>query len=92
MIHLKGLLKELVTEMRIRKLLHRIDLKKANKDGTPSFDSIVLLNWHKYIGLREFTARLFNVEEQRIAQIVDDKNIYVTTEAEMNRLKEMMKK
>lgn len=89
-MHLTGLLRELVIEMRIRKQLHKVATKKADKEGIPYYDPIVILNWHKYMGLREFTARFYDVAERRIEKIVDNKDIFVTTEAEMNRITEMM--
>ena len=90
-MHLTGVLRELVLEMRIRKQLHKVATKKADKEGVPYYDAIVLLNWHKYIGLREFTARLYGVAERRITKIVDNKDIFVTTEAEMNRITAILK-
>ena len=90
-MHLKGVLKELILEMRIRLLLYRIERKKANKEKLPLSDPWTLFKWHKYIGLKEFTARLYNVDERQIEKIVNNPDIFVTSEAEMTRLTEIMK-
>ena len=90
-MHLKGLLKELILEMRIRRLLYRVERKKADKEKIPTSDPWTLLNWHKYIGIREFTARLYNVPERRIEQIANNPDIFVTSETEMKRLTEIMR-
>ena len=91
LMHLKGVLKELILEMRIRKMLYMVERKKANKEKLPLHDAWTLFNWHKYIGLKEFTARLYNVDERQIEKIVNNPDIYVTSETEMKRLTEIMR-
>ncbi len=86
-MYIHGILKELVLEMRALRIVHRTRLKKSEKEGIPFYDPIVIAPWHKYVGLREFAASLFNVAENRITQIVDNKNIHILDEDHLTLLK-----
>lgn len=82
-MYLKGLLRDIVLEMRALDMAHNIRLKQADKDGVAVFDPITIAPWHKYLGLREFAADYFQVAERRIEKIVANKNIRIRNEEDL---------